>query len=484
MTADMNFENRTIFHADNLPVLRGMNSATIDLIATDPPFNKGRDFRAAPESLATGARFQDRWTWNDDVEGAWVDQIKDETPAVWSVIEFARHSYGDDMGAFLAFMGVRLMEMHRVLKPTGSIYLHCDPTASHYLKALMDAIFGKRNFRNELIWWYKNASRGKKRFANSHDVIFWFSRSRANYRFNRDDVLIPFESKMTEWRYSKGGQAGREMPKGKTPDDVILMPSLNTMDKERVGYPTQKPLALYELIVKASSKPGDIVLDPFAGCATTPIAAERLGRRWVGIDIWEKAHETVMYRLRQENLATPEGVYFDEENRQLLTLGDVHYTTRLPERTDGGDAATPNLPAKYRRLMPKAKWQRKSREEMVEILAEAQGLGTDGLVACAGCGRALESEFFHLDHRMPRADGGEHWITNRVLLCAPCNGRKGDKFTLRGLWRENKRNGWMKNEQAAKDANDRALLVASKIRDEGEAEERERLLASPRPPAF
>ena len=341
-----NFQNRTLFHSDNLPILQGMNSETVDLIATDPPFNKGKDFHATPDSLSSGARFQDRWSWDRDVHEAWTDAIQDDYPAVWSVIQFARQSYGDDMGAFLCFMGVRLMEMHRILKPTGSIYLHCDPTASHYLKAMMDAIFGRKQFINELIWWYKNASRGKKRFAKSHDVILWFSRDHRKYRFNREDVLIPFESKMTEWRYSKGGQSGKEMPKGKTPDDVILMPSLNTMDKERVGYPTQKPLAFYETIIKASSNPGEIVLDPFAGCATTVISAEKLERQWVAIDLWEGAYGVVLQRLRAIGLALPDGVLYDPENPNMLTDRDVHLksaprrerTTATPPRQPCGSA--------------------------------------------------------------------------------------------------------------------------------------------------
>ncbi|MYC54934.1 MAG: site-specific DNA-methyltransferase, partial [Chloroflexi bacterium] len=182
-------------------------------------------------------------------------------------------------------MAVRLRAMRRVLKDTGSIYLHCDPTASHYLKLLMDAILGKANFVNELIWYYTNASRGKRKFAKAHDIVFWYSKSQNNFVFNRDDVLVPFQSGMTEWRYTKGGQAGKEMPKGKTPDDVYILPSLNAMAKERLGYPTQKPLALMERIIRASSNEGDTVLDPFCGCGTTVHAAEVLGRKWLGIDI-------------------------------------------------------------------------------------------------------------------------------------------------------------------------------------------------------
>jgi len=272
--SEPNFKNRTLFHGDNLDFLRAINSECIDLIATDPPFKKGKDFHATPDSLADGAKFQDRWRWEHDVQPEWLDQIKDDYPEIWLVIDSAnaihmrktkknrklpRHEVGSDMGAFLCFMAVRLLEMHRVLKPTGSIYLHCDPTASHYLKLIMDAIFGKHSMINEMIWYYTNASRGKYQFAKAHEVILAFSKDaqkKLKYIFNRQDILADFASGMTEWRYTTGGQAGKEMPKGKTPDDVIVMPALNSMSKERTGYPTQKPLALYERIIQASSDRG------------------------------------------------------------------------------------------------------------------------------------------------------------------------------------------------------------------------------------
>ena len=185
-----NWSNRTLFHGDNLDFLRSMNSGTVHLIATDPPFNKGRDFHATPDSLAAGARFQDRWSWADDVEGEWVDQIQDDWPAVWEVIDASRAAWGDDMAAFLCFMGVRLIEMRRVLRDDGSLYLHCDPTASHYLKALLDAIFGKQNFRNEIVWCYEVGGRSKRQFGRKHDVILYFARS-ATTAFNADAVRLP-----------------------------------------------------------------------------------------------------------------------------------------------------------------------------------------------------------------------------------------------------------------------------------------------------
>ena len=139
------------------------------LIATDPPFNKGRDFHATPDSLARGAKFQDRWSWDDDVEGEWLDQITDDWPKVMNVINGSRDSFGDDMGAFLSFMAVRLIEMRRVLRKDGSIYVHCDPTASHYLKQLMDAVFGIDNFRNEIVWKRTSAHSDAQRFARVSD---------------------------------------------------------------------------------------------------------------------------------------------------------------------------------------------------------------------------------------------------------------------------------------------------------------------------
>ena len=199
------------------------------------------------------------------------------------------------------------------------------------------------------------------------------------------------------------------------------------------------------------------MLDPFCGCATTPIAAERLGRQWVGIDIWEGAHNEVIGRLEDEGLAGPEG-----STDRLFTFGDVTYSTEPPERTDAGDVAAPYLPARYQR--PTEAWQRISRAQIVGYLVEAQA-HQDGVI-CGGCGRALEREFMQLDHITPRSDRGANDITNRILLCQPCNGKKADRFTLRGLTRENKRDGWMKDETLARIAQDSATARAERVRSE------------------
>lgn len=314
MTTERNFANRTLFHCDNLHVLRGMNSETVDLIATDPPFNKNRDFHATPDSLARGARFTDRWRWDTDVHTEWVDQIKDDWQGVWAVIEAARVASGQDMAAFLCWLGVRVMEMHRILKPTGSLYLHIDHTAHAWVKAMLDGIFDRKHFRNEIVWAYTGPSNTKRWFPRKHDILLFYAKT-DDAHFYCDEVRIPY-TRISGTGYnslSRGNRTDAEVKeleksykdRGKTPEDwwVDIAGGGHISKNERTGFPTQKPLALYERIIKASSNEDDLVLDPFAGCATTPVAAERLGRQWVGIDIWDKAYQTVLDRLESEGLA-------------------------------------------------------------------------------------------------------------------------------------------------------------------------------------
>ena len=252
-----NWQNRTLFHGDNLKFMRAMNSESVDLIATDPPFNKGRDFHATPDSLAAGAKFQDRWSWERDVHQEWTDQITDDYPRLMEAIESARYAHSDGMGAYMCFMAVRLLAMHRILKPTGSIYLHCDPTASHYLKAVMDAIFGWRNFRNEIVWCYTSGGKGKRWFPKKHDIILFYSKEN-NYFFDLDCVRTPYSEKTLQ-NYKPGLKGSRDVklnPLGKAPEDYWHFAVASKSTKERTGYPTQKPLSLYERMIKASSMRG------------------------------------------------------------------------------------------------------------------------------------------------------------------------------------------------------------------------------------
>ena len=414
-----NFDNRTLFHGDNLAFLRGINSESIDLVATDPPFNKGKDFHATPDSLAAGASFHDRWSWERDIEGEWEDAIKDDWPAVQQVIESANAAWGRDMGAFLCYMGVRLLEIHRVLKPTGSFYLHCDPTASHYLKAMLDAIFGRKNFQNEFIWWYGGGGASKKRWGRKHDVILFYAKGE-RWTFNVDAVRVPHK-----WVSGQKRADGSERDsRGKIPDDVIKTNSLMPWAKESTGYPTQKPISLYRRFIEASSNPGDFVLDPFCGCATTLIAAEQSSRQWIGIDLWDDALDTVRERVQKEC--------------QNLFGGDVLYSEVAPKRTDEGETAAPPLKSKTKTRPIEPPGPRLTRAEMIEILLKQQG----GI--CAGCDRAYDDpRIWHLDHKLPRSEGGANHISNRALLCPPCNQAKSDKLTLTGLRDLNKKNGWM-----------------------------------------
>ena len=221
-----------------------------------------------------------------------------------------------------------------------------------------------------------------------------------------------------------------------------------------MGYPTQKPLALYERIIRASSNEGDWVLDPFAGCATTPIAAERLGRRWVGIDIWDGSHGLIQERLK----AT-----FDKQ-REAKDIPECILRRQVPVRTDyvEGETTVPNLWLKPQ--YSKAAWEKLSHEVIREYLYVAQG--DVGGVTCAGCGRVLEVEFTQLDHITPRKDNGENHILNRILLCIKCNSVKKANLTLSGLQLANKKSWWMKDESKAKWAQERARNKAEAVRAE------------------
>ncbi|MCE2488448.1 MAG: HNH endonuclease [Anaerolineae bacterium] len=245
--------------------------------------------------------------------------------------------------------------------------------------------------------------------------------------------------------------------------------------KERTGYPTQKPLALYERIIQASSNEGDFVLDPFCGCATTPVAAEQLNRQWVGMDIWDGARDIVLQRLAEEGMVTA------DSDHGLMFPHDVHVETTPPERSDDNEVAAPSFKLRIRR--PREPWQRISHKSMTNVLAVAQASG-DG-VMCAGCGRVMEREFMQLDHITPRSDRGENHILNRILLCGPCNRRKRDYLTLRGLMRENKKKAvaWMKDEDRAKLAQDSARDRAEWLRDNFDTPECQALIAGRSGPA-
>ena len=470
----MNFADKTIFTRDNIDVLRGFNSECVDLIYLDPPFNSNKNYSAPIGSKAAGAAFKDTWTLSD-LDTAWMGLIADEHPSLYATLAAAGLSHGKRMQSYLCMMAVRLLEMKRILKPTGSIYLHCDPTASHYLKAVMDSIFGAANFQNEIVWRRHSGRSGGNQFGRVHDIILFYSRSedhtwnmqhlphdpryvKRTYRhedehgrFRVGDLtaagtsdgesgspwrgvdpsargrhwLTPTKGGMNDfiiennlipgwpdeypsvharldaldaaglifWPSKEDGMPGLkrylESTKGPEADDVITdIKRLEANSKERVGYPTQKPLALVERIIKASSNPGDVVLDPFCGCATTCIAAETLGRKWAGIDISPRAAELVTYRLK-------------------LTMGDLFHHTMVTIRTDIPQRTDIGKPIHYRK-------------NKHVLFGRQEG-------KCNGCGMDYPFRILEVDHVIPKARGGTDHIDNLQLLCSLCNRIKGDR---------------------------------------------------------
>ena len=326
---ECNVENRTVFCDDNLDVLQGMNSECGDLIYLDPPFNKNKKFTAPIGTSAEGASFKDIFR-EDDLKQEWLITIKENQPELYHYLSGIKGVGKPYNFAYLAYMAIRLIECHRVLKRTGSIFLHCDPTMSHYLKTTMDCVFGEDNFRNEIIWSYQRWTNATRHFQRMHDIVLFYAKSsktpfniltepyskKSHHKGRRHSQFI--EGVLTQ-EYT--GDTSRE----KSMRDVWEISYLNSQAKERTGYPTQKPLALLERIVKASSNEDDIILDPFCGCATTCVAAERLKRKWIGIDISVKAYELVKKRLTKEsvNIWNPDDV--------------VNMRTDPPKRTDLGE---------------------------------------------------------------------------------------------------------------------------------------------------
>ncbi|MDE0020836.1 MAG: DNA methyltransferase [Candidatus Poribacteria bacterium] len=312
------FMPNCLYYGDCLDWMREWEADCVDLIYLDPPFNSNANynvlFGAKGDGKAQYRAFNDTWHWDDAAAERYAKfENAPARPAHDAMVGLRRIIGRCGMLAYLTYMAERLEEMSRLLKPTGSIYLHCDPYASHYLKIVMDAVFGERHFQNELVWYYSGGGASKKRFARKHDTIFFYTKSN-RWTFNVDEVRVPY--KWTKGQRRADGSE-RDYEKGKLPDDVIALNSIMPWASEHTGYPTQKPLKLLERIVKASSNEGDLVLDPFCGCGTAVDAARRLKRRWAGIDISSFAIDLVRKRLKDESIPI-KGIPADLESARKL----------------------------------------------------------------------------------------------------------------------------------------------------------------------
>ncbi|MBI1926403.1 restriction endonuclease [Candidatus Poribacteria bacterium] len=305
-----------LYYGDNLEILHNyLADESVDLIYIDPPFNSNQAynviFREADgaSSQAQIQAFEDTWQWGEATEQAYHELVVTAPPRLVETIKNFRGFLTEtNLMAYLVMMALRLVELNRVLKPTGSFYLHCDPTASHYLKIILDQVFGMKGFRNEIVWCYKRWPSKQKNFQKMHDVILRYSKSE-NVVWNQ---LYDDFTEQTKKRIKGGkkiehyvGESGKiriratdEMSPGVAMCDYWNIPMIAGQAKERLGYPTQKPETLLERLINASSNEGDTVLDAFCGCGTTIAVAHRLKRQWIGIDITHLAIAIIKYRLR------------------------------------------------------------------------------------------------------------------------------------------------------------------------------------------
>ena len=355
----------TLHYGDCLDVMQGMPAGSVDLIYLDPPFNSKRNYhsiykdetgRPLPDQVEA---FCDMWTLTPEREREIRHMpilvretgISDETAEFWKTWMNALRKTNPALLAYLSYMVIRLAHMRVLLRPTGSLYLHCDPTAAHYIKVMLDGVFGHANFRNEIIWSYRRWPAKQDNFQRMHDVILRYSRSETViwnqlYEPLSKETIKRFGTKQQVADFSSGrrkpGQTDDESPTAPM-RDVWEVSIIAPVAKERMGYATQKPLALLDRIIKASTNEGDVVLDPFCGCATTLEAAHRRGRKWIGIDIAIHAVKRVARIRLTERCGLVEGTDFDvrgvprdvEGARDLWKRNPYHFQKWAVEQVDG-----------------------------------------------------------------------------------------------------------------------------------------------------
>ena len=434
--------NRTLFIEDNIKVLSAINKQTVDLIYIDPPYNSGQKFKDPLNDRSTF--FKDIWTMND-VNREWFSYLSKEHKKVYEIINSVGIVNGQNHKAYTIIMAVRLIEMHRILKETGSIYIQCDNSMVHALKLLMDAIFGKKNFINGIVWQRQVAKKGsqyeKRSYGESLDHLLFYSKNKSMYYFKiptkdrtekelkekykrkdehgffrtdhitgtrslgiRKNLKYPYKGYIPEYGWlmkkeklieldrqnrlywSKTGYPYRKYYKEHDTgiEATNLWEYMKLTEFEKQDYKTQKPISLLKRVISASTKKGQIVLDAFAGCTTACVASEILERKWIGIDIGKRAESMLKSRLKKEVKG------FDISKIKILYQSPV-------------------------------KLKKRSKKDLKDDLFGKQ----HGL--CASCNEDTRYNLMELDHIVPKSKGGSDKDNNFQLLCGYCNKKKGNK---------------------------------------------------------
>ena len=456
----------TVFISDNLPFLKSLDNESIDLVCIDPPFGKRQSFEGQitpplsadekrierelmeswgvydaataydagleyPDQAGTSAKFEDSWSFRLHVREDWFHDLATLSPGAYWLINATRHTHSDSTAAYIAFMVERMLEIKRILKPTGSVYLHCDHDTNAYLRQMMDAVFGKDNFRNEIVWSYRTGGVSKRYWPRKHDTLLFYVRSDC-YAHQPLQERVYYEQQFFTSETDDEGRPYADVFVRDVWDDI--KPLIN-VSGERTGYPTQKPQALAKRIIEASSKPGDIVLDCFAGCAYVPVAAQLTGRRWIACDMSPRAWTVVRRQfhkhpdlgiLTEGEIASdsPVGSAIEQKLENINRMIKVRGPNQLPTRTTR-DEPTPKLAEP----LPEIHFR--------QTPVESSGAIWHAFIAqwgprCWYCGtsKVADRRELHLDHIEPnRRDGTNDDCWNRAIACTICNSNKSDELT-------------------------------------------------------
>ena len=536
--AEFNAVNRGVYIADNIDFLRALNTASVDLVCIDPPFAKNDTFVgdkldpplsadeqenegrllslwgiatpeqaddagiAWPDDPAARGGYQDTWSWDKDIHEDWVNGINATHQAVNMLIETTRYIHGEDTAAYLCYMAIRLIEIHRVLKPTGSLYLHCDHTASSYLRELLDGVFGRENRRNEFVWQRYAVHSLSAGFDQVSDTVLMYSKGdnptqnriygastdaelearfphieaetgrryqhvaleqRSNYVEGDTIRVIDGRTVTTTvgWRWSQETFDARlkDNPRliywtrnGRPRYKIYLdeyagsplgniwtdIPYLAAGDSERTGYPTQKPYRLAERIIRASTNPGDVVLDCFAGCAYSAVACEMIrkqdesqARRWVACDLNPRAWTVFKRQFNKDKLVL---LKCNDRTTGQQVLGDapvvtVHGPKELPERTSPiiYEVKPLRTPGQRARRYKRASTLMTDRAMLIALLQFSAGRAWCCGYISDNLDHSLAYGNYELDHVIPKSAGGTDEIENRAPLCSAHNGLKGNR---------------------------------------------------------